>query len=129
MPQKRKRPDQDPSEQELLPASVLKSTSSDSQSKSTSARRATRQTPVIPPTPPTPVTQLQPQPRTETAVPPPIIPTLSSASSKPTPSPEQKRSRASNGRPQLPPSPPKAQSQHPPSVLRWAPLEQPGPAV
>ncbi|EMT68249.1 Males-absent on the first protein [Fusarium odoratissimum] len=129
MPQKRKRPDQDPSEQELLPASALKSTSSDSQSKSASARRATRQTPVIPPTPPTPVTQLQPQPRTETAVPPPIIPTLSSASSKPTPSPEQKRSRASNGRPQLPPSQPKAQSQHPPSVLRWAPLEQPGPAV
>ncbi|ENH68666.1 Males-absent on the first protein [Fusarium oxysporum f. sp. cubense race 1] len=126
MPQKRKRPDQDPSEQELLPASALKSTSSDSQSKSASARRATRQTPVIPPTP---VTQLQPQPRTETAVPPPIIPTLSSASSKPTPSPEQKRSRASNGRPQLPPSQPKAQSQHPPSVLRWAPLEQPGPAV
>ncbi|QGI80262.1 hypothetical protein CEK25_006991 [Fusarium fujikuroi] len=126
MPQKRKRPDQDPSEQELLPASALKSTSSDSQSKSTSARRATRQTPVIPPTP---VTQLQPQPRTETAVPPPIIPTLSSASSKPTTSPEQKRSRASNGRPQLPSSQPTTQSQHPPSVLRWAPLEQPGPAV
>jgi hypothetical protein len=129
MPQKRKRPDQDPHEQELLPASALKPTSSDSQSKSTSARRATRQTPVIPPTPPTPVTQLQPQLRTETAVPPPIIPTLSSTSSKPTTSPEQKRSRASNGRPQPPPSQPTAQSQHPPSVLRWAPLEQPGPAV
>ncbi|KAF5616290.1 histone acetyltransferase [Fusarium sp. NRRL 52700] len=126
MPQKRKRPDQDPSEQELLPSSTLKSTSSDSQSKPTSARRATRQTPVIPPTP---VTQLQPQPRTETAVPPPIIPTLSSASSKPVTSPEQKRSRASYGRPQLPPSQLTAQSQHPPSVLRWAPLEQPGPAV
>ncbi|KAF4453090.1 hypothetical protein F53441_4177 [Fusarium austroafricanum] len=123
MPQKRKRPDQDPAESEAKPVS------SNPQSKSTVARRTTRQTPVIPPTSVS-TTQSQPQPRTETAVPPPIIPTLSSASLKATASPEQKHSRAANGPPprssQITAT---AQTQHSPPVLRWAPLEQPGPAT
>ncbi|KAF5668200.1 histone acetyltransferase [Fusarium heterosporum] len=142
MPQKRKRPDQDPAESESASTSASasaptsKPTSSDPQSKPT-ARRTTRQTPVIPPTPIPTASQPQPQPqpqRTETAVPPPVIPTLQSTSPKTTTLPDQKRTRASNGRSQ-PPSQPtviapnKAQSQTSPPVLRWAPLEQPGPAI
>ncbi|KAG5660709.1 hypothetical protein KAF25_003315 [Fusarium avenaceum] len=149
MPQKRKRPDPDPAESES--ASVSAPTSKPRPKPKPTARRATRQTPVIPPTPPVIATtsatapaptspELQPQPlplplpRTETAVPPPTIPTLPSTSLKTKPSPEQKRSRASNGRSQplsqpTTIAPNKAQSQTSPPVLRWAPLEQPGPAI
>ncbi|WZH46246.1 acyl-CoA N-acyltransferase [Fusarium acuminatum] len=141
MPQKRKRPDPDPAESES--ASVSAPTSKPIPKPT--ARRATRQTPVIPPTPPPTATapaptspESQPLPlpllRTETAVPPPAIPTLPSTSLKTKPSPELKRSRASNGRAQplsqpTTIAPNKAQSQTSPPVLRWAPLEQPGPAI
>ncbi|KAJ4255553.1 SAS complex subunit [Fusarium torreyae] len=125
MPQKRKRQDPDPAE------TAPKPTSSDPQSKPTIARRATRQTPVLPPTTPAPPPA---PPRTETAVPPPIIPS-SASSSKTTTSPEQKRGRASTSRPQPPLSqtntaaPTQAQTQVSPPVLRWAPLEHPGPTI
>ncbi|KAM0192052.1 hypothetical protein ACHAPQ_002795 [Fusarium lateritium] len=141
MPQKRKRPDQDPAESESssVSAPTSKPTSSDPQPKPT-ARRATRQTPVLPPTPAAASAPISPGsqplqlPRTETAVPPPTIPTSTSTSLKPKSSPEQKRSRALNGRAKPLPQPTtiapnKAQSQTSPPVLRWAPLEQPGPAI
>lgn len=144
MPQKRKRADQDPADSESQPASVPasapKPTSSDPIAKPTIARRATRQTPVLPPvTPASPAQpQSQPQPRTETAVPPPSIPTLSSSPAK-TISPDHKRNRTSTGRSQESQAQPsttapdqaqsQSQSQTSPPVLRWAPLEQPGPAI
>ncbi|KAF5024923.1 hypothetical protein F66182_3007 [Fusarium sp. NRRL 66182] len=133
MPQKRKRPDQDPAieSESALEPEPEPTTPLDPQPKPTIARRATRQTPVPPPT-----TATTTQPRNETAVPPPIIPS-SSASSATTTFPEQKRSRVSAGRPPPPlsqpspaaPNPAQTQPQYSPPVLRWAPLEQPGPAI
>lgn len=134
MPQKRKRAEQDPADSDSQSASIStsalklkpKPTSSDPQTKPTVARRATRQTPVLPPAS---------SARTETAVPPPSIPTLLSSSPNTT-SPDQKRNRApiTRSRPSKAQSSTAAQdqaqsqSQISPPVLRWAPLEQPGPA-
>ncbi|EKJ76739.1 hypothetical protein NXS19_009834 [Fusarium pseudograminearum] len=142
MPQKRKRAEQDPADSDSQSASISasalkpkpkpKPTSSDPQTKPTVARRATRQTPVLPPAS---------SARTETAVPPPSIPTLLSSSPNTT-SPDQKRNRTpiTRSRPSKAQSSTTApdqaqaqtqaqsQSQISPPVLRWAPLEQPGPA-
>lgn len=134
MPQKRKRAEQDPADSDSQSAYIStsalklkpKPTSSDPQTKPTVARRATRQTPVLPPAS---------SARTETAVPPPSIPTLLSSSPNTT-SPDQKRNRApiTRSRPSKAQSSTAAQdqaqsqSQISPPVLRWAPLEQPGPA-
>ncbi|CEF87391.1 hypothetical protein FGSG_06047 [Fusarium graminearum PH-1] len=134
MPQKRKRAEQDPADSDSQSAYIStsalklkpKPTSSDPQTKPTVARRATRQTPVLPPVS---------SARTETAVPPPSIPTLLSSSPNTT-SPDQKRNRApiTRSRPSKAQSSTAAQdqaqsqSQISPPVLRWAPLEQPGPA-
>ncbi|RGP62491.1 histone acetyltransferase [Fusarium sporotrichioides] len=151
MPQKRKRAEQDPADSDSQFASVSvsasasapkhKPTDSDPQPKPTVARRATRQTPVQPPASsaqPHPQLQPQSQQRSETAVPPPSIPALLSSAPR-TLSPDQKRKRTPTTRSQ----PSKAQSsttapdqaqsqtqsQISPPVLRWAPLEQPGPAT
>ncbi|KAF4973580.1 hypothetical protein FZEAL_9281 [Fusarium zealandicum] len=125
MPQKRKRPDQDPAE----------STTQLQPEPQPQPRRATRQTPVQPPPPPTKAAAAAAQPPAsaprETAIPPPEIPSISW---RKTASPEQKRARAPTSRPQPPPSqtvagPVPPQTQTSPPVLRWAPLEQPGPAI
>ncbi|KAF4471569.1 histone acetyltransferase [Fusarium albosuccineum] len=131
MPQKRKRTDQDPAES--TPSSNPQPPPP-SQPQPPVARRATRQTPVQPPLPPTVVPSPAPTYH-ETAVPPPVIPPAALA--KATTSPEQqKRTRgAPAGRSQPPPpsqpaaAPAPAQTQTSPPVLRWAPLEQPGPSI
>ncbi|KAM5351834.1 hypothetical protein ACJ41O_004557 [Fusarium nematophilum] len=139
MPQKRKRPDEDS-------VDSAPSSQPQPQAQASVARRATRQTPVQPPQPPTKAaaaaatTVQQPTyaPKLqETPVRPPPIPSLSSVTSS---SPEQqKRSRpgAPTARPHPPPAPPSQavapaalrSTQASPPVLRWAPLEKPGPAM
>lgn len=121
MPQKRKRPDQEPAEPtfEGVPPPPIQSPT-----QAQPARKATRQTPVIPPKPPAHF--LAPAQNGSAApVSPSAVGTLQTQTH--TASPEQQKSarkQASATRSQ-----PQPTTRISPPVLRWAPPEQPGPTI